>query len=125
MSKYFVNKLAFPFKNRPNMTVFVFFRFFFRMFGFRPGVGHFVLVSYFRDSGVLELCARNATLQCFVFFVSYLCVLCYTNNKLETTEILTLTKATQQTGVYTNLWARGLRNQIQKRALQTQKILHA
>ena len=42
---------------------FVFFRYFFRIFGAQPGVGDFVFFSYFRGSGVFGLCSRPAGSQ--------------------------------------------------------------
>ena len=54
-------------QKRPKMAIlgviFVFFRYFFRIFGGQPGVGDFVFFAYFRGSGVLGLCSRPAGSQ--------------------------------------------------------------
>ena len=60
-------KLPEKYKTCPKITIFVFFRYFFRIFGPRPGKGDFVffvvIFSYFRDSGVFVICARPAGSQ--------------------------------------------------------------
>ena len=56
-------------KNCRFPAVFVFFRYFFCIFGGQPGVGDFVFFSYFRALGVFGLCSRHARSQRLPFFL--------------------------------------------------------